>query len=177
MEGKARATKWRAKQVADGGKSIGLTLTARAAKALESIQTSHNCSQREAVSLALELAAGHPGLMGSQIPAVADGALSSGLASQLEAMEQRLRQMECRLAEHEAALKEESLLSQAEKDKRQVVSFTARQMLEHGERMSRVRLHAMAKEAGIPVPDTLHEYNVFISYHMDFIREIMRRLK
>ena len=179
MNGKTRATRWRAKQVAEGGKPIGVTLTAGAANALESLQAALRLSQREAISLALELAAGHPELLhaSGDIPIVLDNPTEVSMTNRIEDLEQRLEQLEAMLA----AKKEEELQgapkSEAQKAKEMLIAFTAKQMMEHGERMSRVQLYALAIQHNMPVPPTQHEYNVFISYHMDMIREMMRSLK
>lgn len=179
MNGKARATRWRAKQVAEGGKPIGVTLTPGAALALESIQTSFQCSQRAAISVALELAAGHPELLhltgdNRQEPAASPGECTS---RRMEDLEQRLEQLEAVLAEKHEKERESSLEGNAREAKEVLITFTARQMLEHGERMSRVQLYTLAREHNMPVQPSQHEYNVFISYHMDRIRETMRALK
>jgi len=179
MNGKARATRWREKQVAGGGKPIGVTLTAPAAQALESLQNIHRWSQREAISLALEFAAGHPEFTGTHrgISLPLDTAEDDAASRRIEDLEQRVEQIEAMLARE----KEEQLQTTPEDAAREakavLIAFTAKQMLEYGERMSRVQLYSLAKEHNMPVPPTQHEYNVFISYHMDMIRDMMRRLK
>lgn len=179
MSGKARATRWRAKQVAEGGKPIGVTLTPGAALALESLQTVHHCSQREAISLALELAAGHPELLHTPntMPHVLEPPAGDCTSRRMEDLEQRLEQLEAMLAAKQEAERETSPADAAREAKEVLITFTARQMLEHGERMSRVQLYSMAAQHNMPVPPTQHEYNVFISYHMDRIRDMMRTLK
>jgi hypothetical protein len=179
MNGKARATRWRAKQVAEGGKPIGVTLTPGAALALESLQTSFQCSQRAAISLALELAAGHPELvhLSSDISQEPGASPSDCTSRRMEDMEQRLEQLEAMLAAKQEKERESSLEGSAREAKEVLITFTARQMLEHGERMSRVQLYTLARQHNMPVQPTQHEYNVFISYHMDRIREMMRTLK
>jgi len=179
MDGKARATRWREKRVAEGGKPIGVTLTAGAAHALESLQAAFRWSQREAISLALELAAGHPELLTSSVmpPMPLDGPEDDSTFRRMEDLEQRLEQLEAMLAEKAEAEQEETPEEGARKAKEMLISFTARQMMEHGERMSRVQLYSLAKQHNMPVPPTQHEYNVFISYHMDMIREMMRSLR
>lgn len=178
MDGKARATRWRAKQVAEGGKPIGVTLTPRAAQALENLQAVFNWSQREAISLALEFALRHQALLegSSEIGIPLDAPNEAGLR-RLEELESRLEQLEARMAvtgeqEHEPTAEES-----AREDKKVLLSFTAKQMLEHGERMSRVQLYSLAKQQGMPVQETQHAYNIFISYNMEIIRDIMRSLK
>ena len=177
MNGKARATRWRAKQVAEGGKPIGVTLTAGAAQALESLQAVYRMSQREAISHALELAAGNPDLFHSSRGMPLSSDLGDGSTSRrIEELELRLELLEAMLAKKD----EEELIpppDEAKETKAILIAFTAKQMLEHGERMSRVQLYALAKQHNMPVPPTQHDYNVFISYHMDMIREMMRSLK
>ena len=178
MNGKARATRWRAKQVAEGGKPIGVTLTAGAAQALESLQAVYRMSQREAISQALELAAGNPELFHSTrgMP-LSDNLGDESTSRRIEELELRLELLEATLAKK---AEEEQLTpppDEAKESKAILIAFTAKQMLEHGERMSRVQLYALAKQHNMPVPPTQHDYNVFISYHMDMIREMMRSLK
>jgi len=179
MDGKARATRWREKQVAGGGKPIGVTLTAPAAIALESLQSTFNWSQREAISLALEFAADHPELLGrtSSIELSTEPGRDTPTAQRIEDLEQRLAQLEALLAGKQQQPEPATPEEEARKRKETLISFTAKQMMEHGERMSRVQLYALAKQHNIPVPPTQHEYNVFISYHMDMIRDMMRSLK
>lgn len=179
MTGKARATRWRAKQVAEGGKPIGVTLSPGAAQALESLQTSYQCSQREAISLALELAAGHPELVRTPIDIrnALNPPASDCASRRMEDMEQRLEQLEAMLAAKNEADRGAALEDTVREAKEVLITFTARQMLEHGERMSRVQLYALARQHNMPVQPTQHEYNVFISYHMDRIRDMMRSLK
>jgi len=179
MDGKARTTRWRARQVAEGGKPIGVTLTPKAAQALESLQSTFQWSQREAISLALEIAAGHPELFHDPLELDTPG--NDLVSRKMEDLEQRLEQVEAMLAAKE---QEEAQASSADDDqksaqrsKEKLIAFTARQMMEHGERMSRVQLYALARQHNMPVPPTQHEYNVFISYHMDMIREMMKSLK
>ena len=176
MDGRARVTRWRARQVAEGGKPIGVTLTAAAAQALQSLQAAFNWSQREAISSALELAAGRPDLF-SGPDSTAAGVGQEIQSRRIEELESRLEQLEARLAEQEAAIRSDLASDEAKEGKRRLLTFTAQQMLEYGERVSRVQLYAQAKAQGLPVPASQHEYNMFISYHMDMIREIMRRLK
>lgn len=178
MDGRARVTRWRARQVAEGGKPIGVTLTAAAAQALEALQTTFNWSQREAISSALELAAGRPDLFSGQDGTVPPaGSCLDAQARRIDELESRIEQMEARLAEQEAAIRSDLTSDEATEGKRRLLTFTAQQMLEYGERVSRVQLYAQAKAQGLPMPSTQHEYSMFISYHMDMIREIMRRLK
>lgn len=179
MDGKARATRWRERQVAGGGKPIGVTLTAPAAVALESLQSTFNWSQREAISLALEFAAHHPELLGrvSSMTQPSDSPVHPPTAQRIEDLEQRLAQLESLLAGKQQPVEQITPEEEARMRKEALISFTARQMMEHGERMSRVQLYALAKQNNIPVPPTQHEYNVFISYHMDRIRDMMRSLK
>ncbi|MBI4805261.1 MAG: hypothetical protein HY795_08495 [Desulfovibrio sp.] len=178
MNGKARATRWRARQVAEGGKPIGVTLTAGAAQALESLQAVYRMSQREAISQALELAAGHPELFHSTREMPLSDVLGEGSTSRrIEELELRLEMLEATLAKKAEEEQQASAPNQAQEDKAILIAFTAKQMLEHGERMSRVQLYALAKQHNMPVPPTQHDYNVFISYHMDMIREMMRSLK
>jgi hypothetical protein len=179
MNGKARATRWREKQVAEGGKPIGVTLTAQAAQALEALQASFRWSQREAISLALEMAAGHPELFKgeSNLQMTLDSQDDNPASRRIEDLEQRLEQLEAMLAEKAEAERQDSPEEDARKEKEMLISFTAKQMVEHGERMSRVQLYSLAKKHNMPVPPTQHGYNVFISYHMDMIREIMRSLR
>jgi precorrin-2 methylase len=179
MNGKARATRWREKQVAEGGKPIGVTLTAQAAQALESLQAVFRWSQREAISLALEFAAGHPEVFKgtSDLPIPMDSQEDDSTSRRMEDLEQRLEQLEAMMAEKAEAARQESPEEGARKAKEMLITFTAKQMIEHGERMSRVQLYSLAKKHNMPVPPTQHEYNVFISYHMDMIREIMRSLR
>lgn len=179
MDGKARTAKWRARQVAVGGKPIGVTLTPQAAMALETLQSSFRWSQREAISMALELAAGHPELFeeAKLLAHRAQTALGGFGPGRIEELEQRLEQLEAVLAANGEQSREPTAEDQARENKEKLLSFTARQMMEYGERMSRVHLYALAKEHNMPVPPSQHEYNVFISYHMDIIREIMRSLK
>lgn len=175
MDGKARTSRWRARQVADGGKPIGVTLTPGAAQALETLQSVFNWSQREAISLALELAAGHPELLHDS-PDM-QFVKKDRAASRLEDLEQRLEQLEALIAAGKAQNEEASPQEEEKKAKQKLIAFTAKQMIEHGERMSRVQLYALAKQHNMPVPPSQHEYNMFISYHMDRIREMMRSLK
>lgn len=179
MDGKARTAKWRARQVAVGGKPIGVTLTPQAAMALEALQSSFRCSQREAISMALELAAGHPELFADaeRVAQRAQAPFDGFGPGRMEELEQRLEQLEAMLAAGREQSREPSAEDQARENKEKLLTFTARQMMEYGERMSRVHLYTLAKEHNMPVPPTQHEYNVFISYHMDIIREIMRSLK
>lgn len=179
MNGKARVSRWRARQVAEGGKPIGVTLTAGAAQALESLQSSHRWSQREAISLALELAAGHPELLRDGLSMDDDmvNGVPDSASRRMEDLEQRLEQLEAMLAAQQQAVLQPTPEEEARQAKEVLIAFTARQMMEHGERMSRVQLYALAKQHKMPVPPTQHEYNVFISYHMDMIRETMRTLK
>jgi len=95
----------------------------------------------------------------------------------MEDMEQRLEQLEAMLAAKHEQERESSLEGSAREGKEVLITFTARQMLEHGERMSRIQLYTLARQHNMPVQLTQHEYNVFISYHMDRIREMMRTLK
>lgn len=175
MNGKARTSRWRARQVAEGGKPIGVTLTPGAAQALETLQASLNSSQREVISLALELAAHNPELLHGS--AQMDVPTKEPVSSRLFALEQRLRQLEEIVSETPGKNGQDNAARGEAEEKQRLIAFTARQMMEHGERMSRVRLYSLAKEHDVPVPPTQHEYNVFISYHMDMIRDIMRRLK
>lgn len=179
MNGKARATRWRAKQVAEGGKPIGVTLTAQAALALESLQSAFRWSQREAISLALELAADHPELLrippSASLPAPPSDSIST--SQRVEELEQRLELLESMLSKREEDERRSKPEDEARLARKMLITFTAKQMLEHGERMSRVQLYALAKQHDMPVPQTQHEYNVFISYNMDMIREMMRSLK
>ena len=179
MDDKARVTRWRARQVAEGGKPIGVTLTPAAAQALLALQSSFNWSQREAISSALEFAAGHPELFATSPEPLQDSTNGNhnGNERRIEELESRLEQLEARLAEQEAATRHGLATDEATEDKRRLLNYTAQQMLEYGERVSRVQLYSRAKSQGLPVQATQHEYNVFISYHMDMIREIMRRLK
>jgi hypothetical protein len=179
MDGKARTAKWRARQVAVGGKPIGVTLTPQAAMALEALQSNFSWSQREAISMALELAAGHPELFedARRLAQRARTPFDGFRPGRMEELEQRLQQLEALLANSRIQPGEPSAEDQARENKEKLLAFTASQMKEHGERMSRVHLYALAKEHNMPVPPTQHEYNVFISYHMDVIREIMRSLK
>lgn len=178
MDGKARVTRWRAKQVAEGGKPIGVTLTPGAAQALENLQALFNCSQREVISLALEFALEHrTQLEGSQEMNISLDVSSESAAQRLEELESRLEQLEARLAESSAPDQQPTAEESAQENKKKLLAFTAKQMLEHGERMSRVQLYTMAKQHGMPVQETPHAYNIFISYHMDIIRDIMRSLK
>ncbi len=179
MDGKARATRWRAKQVAEGGKPIGVTLTPGAAQALESLQEVFNWSQREAISLALEFALQHQ----DQLDNSDDAGLTmptpqnEGALRRIEELESRIEQLEARMAEASEPERQPTAEESAMEDKKVLLSFTAKQMLEHGERMSRVQLYSMAKQQGMPVQETQHAYNVFISYNMDIIRDIMRSMK
>lgn len=178
MNGKARATRWRAKQVAEGGKPIGVTLTAGAAQALESLQTVFRMSQREAISQALELAAGNPELFHSTKGMPLSDALEDDSTSRrIEELEIRLEMLEAMLAKKSEEEQQASAPNEAQENKATLIAFTAKQMLEHGERMSRVQLYSLAKQHNMPVPPTQHDYNVFISYNMDMIREMMRSLK
>jgi hypothetical protein len=182
MNGKARATRWRERQVADGGKPIGVTLTAQAALALESLQSVHRWSQREAISLALEFAAGHPEFSGAQgevslSPLSMDTFDFDSTSRRIEELEQRLEQVEAMLARSKEEERQSGPEADAREAKSVLIAFTAKQMLEHGERMSRVQLYGLARQHNMPVPPTQHEYNVFISYHMDMIRDMMRRLR
>ncbi|GFK92487.1 hypothetical protein NNJEOMEG_00312 [Fundidesulfovibrio magnetotacticus] len=179
MNGKARATRWREKQVAGGGKPIGVTLTAPAALALESLQSTFRWSQREAISLALEFAAHHQELLAKAPEASpqAESPLEHGPDSRIADLEARLSQLEALLAGVQQAKEQVTPEEEARRNKEALIGFTARQMMEHGERMSRVQLYAAAKQQGVPVPGSQHEYNVFISYHMDVIRDMMRTLK
>lgn len=179
MNGKARATRWRERQVADGGKPIGVTLTAQAAQALESLQSVHRWSQREAISLALEFAAGHPEFLGTRnaLPLPMDACEFDSTSRRIEDLEQRIEQVEAMLARKKEEEQQAGPENDAREAKAALIAFTAKQMLEHGERMSRVQLYGLAKQHNMPVPPTQHEYNVFISYHMDMIRDMMRRLR
>lgn len=175
MNGKARTTRWRAQQVAEGGKPIGVTLTPAAAQALQSLQATFNWSQREVISLALEIAAGNPELLHGAGNIDEDS--SEPVSRRLSALEQRLKQLEAAVSGSSGRSGRNGGTDAASAGKQELIAFTARQMMEHGERMSRVRLYSLAKEHGVPVPSTQHEYNVFISYHMDVIRDLMRRMK
>ena len=179
MSGKARVSKWRARQVAEGGKPIGVTLTAGAALALESLQASFQVSQREAISLALEIAAGHPELWNvpRDVELPASIMRDDSNMRRMEELEQRLVQLEAVLAAGQEREKEASPEETSRQIKEQLITFTARMMMEHGERMSRVQLYALARQHDMPVPPTQHEYNGFISYNMELIREMMRSLK
>jgi len=175
MDGKARTSRWRARQVAEGGKPIGVTLTPGAALALENLQSTLNLSQREAISLALEVAAEHPELLHDS-PDMEYMARNRP-AARIEDLEQRLEHLEAMLAARNEQEQEASPQEEEKQAKKKLITFTARQMMEHGERMSRVQLYTLARQNNMPVPPSQHEYNMFISYHMDLIREMMRSLK
>ncbi|GAB6035538.1 hypothetical protein JCM15519_00970 [Fundidesulfovibrio butyratiphilus] len=180
MDGKTRAARWRARQVADGGKPIGVTLTAEAAQALDHLQETFKWSQREAISCALVYAAQNPHQLEERAAPGKVALLSVPAANtkRIEELERRLEQLESQLENRQpdgpAPLTPQE---SAEENKRRLLHFTAEQMLEHGERMSRVQLYARALRQGLDLPDTQHGYNVFISYHMELIRDIMRSLK
>lgn len=179
MSCKERVSKWRAKHVAEGGKPIGVTLTANAALALESLQTYFHLSQREAISFALEIAAGHPELWACmQQHTDASAAPQSGTGRPcITDIEQRLARLEAALATLQNPPPLDTSENALPSIKERLIAFTAQQMMEHGERMSRVTLYSLAQQYSVPVPPTQHEYSVFISYHMDQIREMMRKLK
>ncbi len=58
-----------------------------------------------------------------------------------------------------------------------LLEFTARQMLEHGERMTKSRLFETARHERIPIHPTQHEFSSFLSRNMNRVRDIMRQLK
>lgn len=179
MDGKTRAARWRARQVADGGKPIGVTLTAEAAQALDNLQATFKWSQREAISCALVYAANNPHHLEERTGSGEAAILSVPAANsrRIEELERRLAQLESQLDPQQASAPQPTAQETAEENKRRLLHFTAAQMIEHGERMSRVQLYALAVRQGLDVPDTQHSYNIFISYHMDIIRDIMRTLK
>lgn len=193
MAGKSRATKWRTALVAAGGKAVGVTLTPDAAVALDTIQERFKLSQREAISQALVYAAAH---MEAEFPRSGSPPGDSGLpdrrqlALRLTDLEQRMLSLEGRLQaglqttspdfELEPAVLREGRpggTGLSGEDLEGLVDFSARRMWEFGERVARAKLYDLARQEGVPIHDTLHEYGTFLSLNMDRIRDRMRLLK
>lgn len=189
----SRATRWRATLVAQGGKPVGVTLTPAAASALDAIQERYNVSQREAISRALEFAAAHMDQETS-----GEGFWPAEKAqTELTSIRARLAELERRFATIESSLSAFSHIEPhgvplepvaAESDPgiassifgeaaEHLVDFSARRMWEFGERVARTKLYELARQEGVPIHDTLHEYSAFVSLNMDRIRERMRLFK
>ncbi len=193
MAGKSRATKWRAALVAQGGKAVGVTLTPEATKALDTLQQRFNLSQREAISHALEYAAAHldPGSPEAVFHPGGPGFLDHReLLARLADMEKRILGLEGRPDyapeadspdfELESVGNPEGWtgtagLSGEALDR--LVDFSARRMREFGERVARIRLYEMARQEGVPIHASLHEYGTFLSLNMDRIRDRMKCIK
>ncbi|NDY58796.1 hypothetical protein G3N56_18830 [Desulfovibrio sulfodismutans] len=193
---KSRATRWRATLVAQGGKPVGVTLTPGATSALEAIQARYNVSQREAISRALEFAAAHMGqaeagegfcLGGDHRPDLAP------VLARLAELERRMGMIEAKppvsgqtgqTGQPEFALEPAAAESQTGlastmpgEAADRLVEFSARRMWEFGERVARTKLYELARQEGVVIHDTLHEYSAFVSLNMDRIRERMRDFK
>lgn len=189
----SRATRWRATLVAQGGKPVGVTLTPAAASALDAIQERYNVSQREAISRALEFAAAHMDQETAEEgfwPAEKAHPELSSIRARLAELERQFAMIESSLAavahtethgvplEPVAAENDQGLASSifGEAAER-LVDFSARHMWEFGERVARTKLYELARQEGVPIHDTLHEYSAFVSLNMDRIRERMRLFK
>lgn len=198
MGGTSRSSRWREARIADGGKAVGVTLTAGAARALETLQAELSLTQRQAISLALEYAGTRlSDLAGRE---VSDGAGGGDHESRRHGPLGRVAALESRLARVEETLfgpldrpqapsfhlspepSESDRGLSAESDPRgpdpqghsALLWFTARQMREHGERVSRGRLFEQARHENLPIQDSLAEYSTFVSLNMDRIRELMK---
>ncbi|MEF3695714.1 hypothetical protein [Desulfolutivibrio sp.] len=199
MVEKSRATRWRATLAAQGGKPVGVTLTPGAASALDTIQARYNVSQREAISRALEFAAAHMGQEGPGEGFCLGGDHQPDLApvlTRLADLERRLGMIEAKppmfgqtgqtgqagpsefalepaVAENQTGLAPTMTSEAADR----LVEFSARRMWEFGERVARTKLYELARQEGVVIHDTLHEYSAFVSLNMDRIRERMRDFK
>lgn len=203
MSEKSRSTKWREERIAKGGKAVGVTLNPGAAESLETLQEMFKWSQREAISFALEFTARHK----DQIDVskhfqkifletfnpheLQDKVVK--MEERLEALENALEDMRLLAESHlvpasatfgEAAenafafADAPSVIEPVEVEKwLPLLEFTARQMLEHGERVTRSKLYEMARHENIPIHPSLHEYSTFLSLNMNRVRDIMRQIK
>lgn len=193
MNEKSRATRWRDTLVAKGGKPVGVTLSAGAAAALEAIQARYAVSQREAISRALEFAAGHMGREGDGAgfaPGAGDPSELRLILARIEGLERRLDGIEARSGGPDRESAGEFVLDRPDESGEagaeaaisgeaadRLVDFSARYMWEFGERVARNKLYELARQEGVPIHDTLHAYSAFVSLHMDGIRERMRNFK
>lgn len=203
MTEKSRSTKWREERIAKGGKAVGVTLNPGAAESLDMLQEMFKWSQREAISFALEFTARHR----DQIDVSKHFQKIFLETFNPHELQDKVNRMEERLKALEHALEDMRLVAEAHlvpasatfgetaeiafgfSDAPPVaesveverwlplLEFTARQMLEHGERVTRSKLFEMARHDNIPIHPSLHEYSTFLSQNMNIVRDIMRHIK
>jgi len=202
MAEKSRSTKWREERVAKGGKAVGVTLDPGAAEALETIQEMFKWSQREAISFALEFTARHKDQIdvSKQFQKIFLETFNPRelqdkvckMDGRLEALEHVVEDMrlaaESLAAAYPASFGEAGgafTLADAPPEVAAVevekwlplLEFTARQMLEYGERVTRSKLFEMARHENVPVHPSLQEYSAFLSLNMNRVRDLMRHIK
>jgi hypothetical protein len=189
MTEKSRSTKWREERIAKGGKAVGVTLNPGAAESLDTLQEMFKWSQREAISFALEFTARHK----EQIDVskhfqkiFLETFNPHELQDKVNRMEERLGALEHALDDmrlvvesYPANVSDAPPVTEPVEVERwlPLLEFTARQMLEHGERVTRSKLFEMARHDDIPIHPSLHEYSTFLSQNMNIVRDIMRHIK
>ncbi len=204
VNGKSRSSKWRNERISKGAKAVGVTLDPEAAKSLEILQETFNWSQREAISFALDFAASHKDQIDVSRhfqKVFLETFNPKDLLDKMARLERRTQTLESELgALREHVESSEASLRAAVRDREEaafagetavhepgrpdeagewepLLHFTAKLMLEHGERMTKSRLFEMARHERIPIHPTQHEFSSYLSRNMNRVRDIMRQLK